>query len=128
MDRLLETARSSGRIRFDAEEVGHGTVTVLDEFRDGLMYAERHALDVTRRDGTMERAEISIIGRYAPDGRFQYIHEAGFRSRPAKPAELEGAEMTRLNDPDPAGTRRWPTRAASSTTRNPRGSSVTTKR
>jgi hypothetical protein len=78
-------------------------VTVLDEFRDGLMYAERHALDVTRRDGTTERAEIYIIGRYAPDGRFQYIHEAGFRSRPAKPAELEGAEMTRLNDPDPAG-------------------------
>jgi hypothetical protein len=60
------------------EEIAHGTVTVLDEFRDGDRYSERHVLEVVKRDGSTERAEIYIIGRFADDGRFASLNEAGF--------------------------------------------------
>lgn len=32
-------------------EIDHGTITVLDEFRAGDRYGERHRLDVTKKDG-----------------------------------------------------------------------------
>jgi hypothetical protein len=60
------------------EEIAHGTTTVLDEFRVGDRYSERHVLDVVKKDGSTERAEIYIIGRYANDGRFASLNEAGF--------------------------------------------------
>ena len=59
-------------------EIAGGSVTVLDEFRAGDRYGERHRLDIEKRDGSTERAEIYIIGRYAADGRFAAIDEAGF--------------------------------------------------
>jgi hypothetical protein len=80
--------RNSGQLRTRAEfaamaaqareGIAHATVTVLDEIQDGSHYAERHLLDVTRKDGGKQRAEIYIIGRYAEDGRFAALHEAGF--------------------------------------------------
>jgi hypothetical protein len=59
-------------------EIARGTVTVLDELRDDDRYAERHTLDLVRADGSGEQAEVYIIGGCAPDGRFSYLHEAGF--------------------------------------------------
>jgi hypothetical protein len=80
--------RNSGTPRTRAEfaalaeggraEITAFTITVLDEFRDGDRYAERHLIDVTKRDGSTEQAEIYVIGRYAADGRFAVINEAGF--------------------------------------------------
>jgi hypothetical protein len=82
--------RNSGRVRTRSEfaalataaraEIAHGTVNVLDEFRDGDGdgYGERHVIDITKNDGTSERFEIYIIGRYADDGRFKSLNEAGF--------------------------------------------------
>ncbi|ODR10127.1 hypothetical protein BHQ21_03240 [Mycobacterium sherrisii] len=54
-----------------------GTATTLDEFWVGDCYAERHVLEVTRRDGSTGRTEVYIIGQYAADGRFARLNEAG---------------------------------------------------
>lgn len=58
--------------------IHRGTVTVLDELRDGRTYAERHVYQVLLVTGETLRKEISVFGRYAPDGRFQEINEIGF--------------------------------------------------
>jgi hypothetical protein len=69
-------------------EIARGTVTVLDELRDGDRYAERHTLDLVRADGSGEQAEVYIIGGCGPDGRFSYLHESGFPL--ASPARGDG--------------------------------------
>jgi hypothetical protein len=67
-------ARASGaRLK-----ISHGTVTTLDELRDGQSYAERHLLDIVNSDGSVERTEVFVIGQYSPDGRFARLNEAGF--------------------------------------------------
>src|SRR5690242_18416575 len=60
------------------EQIAKGDITVLDEFRDGDRYSERHVLDYTNVDGGVERLVIYLIGRYAADGRFRELNEAGF--------------------------------------------------
>jgi hypothetical protein len=54
-----------------------GTVTVLDELRDGSAYAERHLYHLTTKTGATMDREIAIFGRYAADGRFQQLSEIG---------------------------------------------------
>jgi hypothetical protein len=76
---MVSAARSS---------ISGGAVTTLDELRDGQSYAERHLLDVVNADGSVERKEIFIIGRYSPDGRFACLNEAGF---PVAPPEATGS-------------------------------------
>jgi hypothetical protein len=58
--------------------ISHGTVTTLDELRDGQSYAERHLLDIVNSDGSVERTEVFVIGQHSPDGRFARLNEAGF--------------------------------------------------
>jgi hypothetical protein len=55
-----------------------GTVSVLDELRDGSTYAERHVFEITMVDGSTIRREIAIFGSFAEDGRFQQLSETGF--------------------------------------------------
>lgn len=50
-------------------------VTVLEEMIDGASYAERHIVDITKRDGTRVVQEVYVFGEFAPDGRFQRIEE-----------------------------------------------------
>ncbi|MFI7611520.1 hypothetical protein ACIBP6_09915 [Nonomuraea terrae] len=59
-----------------------GTVTVLDELRDGSTYAERHVFEITMLDGSTLKREISIFGSFADDGRFQELSETGFTVSP----------------------------------------------
>ncbi|OBG26469.1 hypothetical protein [Mycobacterium sp. 852002-51057_SCH5723018] len=56
--------------------ISHGTVITLDELRYWNRYAERHILEVTKVDGSVECTEVYVIGRYAIDGRFATLHEA----------------------------------------------------
>jgi hypothetical protein len=94
--------RHSGAVRSRAEfaekaaaaraRIARGTVTVLDEFRDGRGYAERHLLTVVRNDGSAERTEVYVIGRYADDGRFASLNEAGFPVAEAGPSGRDQAE------------------------------------
>ena len=58
--------------------IAEGSISVLDEFRDGASYAERHRLEATGKDGTTVQVEVYGFGEYAPDGRFRTLHEAGF--------------------------------------------------
>ena len=76
--KLLTRAEFAAMAAQAREQITRGEITVLDEFRDGDRYGERHVLDVTQQDGGVERAEIYLIGRYAADGRFLELNEAGF--------------------------------------------------
>ncbi|MEV0715092.1 nuclear transport factor 2 family protein [Asanoa sp. NPDC050611] len=58
--------------------IANGTITVLDEVRDGSTYAERHVYAVTMKDGSRLHRELYVFATYAPDGRFRTLSETGF--------------------------------------------------
>ena len=55
--------------------VRSGQIEVHDEFRDGLRYADRHTVTVTKNDGSTARIEVYLFAQLAPDGRFQRVEE-----------------------------------------------------
>jgi hypothetical protein len=57
------------------EVVRSGQIEVHDELRDGLRYADRHTVTVTKNDGSAARIEVYLFARLAPDGRFQHVEE-----------------------------------------------------
>ncbi|GAB4106721.1 hypothetical protein GCM10028790_57400 [Micromonospora taraxaci] len=71
----VEFAEMVTRVR---AQIVSGTVTVLDELREGLHYAERHVFEITMADGSTAKREIAIFGSYAEDGRFRHLSETGF--------------------------------------------------
>lgn len=64
------------------ETFGHAIITVLDELRDGARYAERHLIDLARREGGHLVLEVYVFAQTDADGRFAWIEEA---SLPASP-------------------------------------------
>ena len=70
-----EFAEMVDRVR---SQVTEGTVTVLDELRDGPAYAERHVFRITLKNGLTQHREISVFGTLAEDGRFRHLNETGF--------------------------------------------------
>ena len=50
-------------------------VTVLEEMTDGVLYAERHIIDIAKRDGARVVQEVYVFGEFAADGRFGRIEE-----------------------------------------------------
>jgi hypothetical protein len=75
-----EFAEMVARVR---SQVAEGTVTVLDELRDGSAYAERHVYHITLKNGATQDREVTIFGTFAADGRFQHLNETGFDIAPA---------------------------------------------
>jgi hypothetical protein len=73
-DWLDRSAFLAGIIRF-REIVESATVTVLDEFVDGDRYAERHVVDLRKRDGSRIRQEVYVFARRDADSRFVCIEE-----------------------------------------------------
>ncbi|MFD7099833.1 nuclear transport factor 2 family protein [Streptomyces xanthophaeus] len=67
--------------------VAEGSVEVHDELYDGLRYADRHTVRVTKKDGSTVRTEVYLFGELAPDGRFRRIEEVTLM--------LEGADADR---------------------------------
>jgi hypothetical protein len=65
-------------------QVAEGSVTVLDEFRDGSMYAERHVFHITLKNGATQDREVAIFGTFAEDGRFRHLSETRFDIDPAE--------------------------------------------
>ena len=55
--------------------VAEGTVRVLDEFRDGACYADRHVVDIVKRDGSRVEMEVYVFAELAEDGRFLRVEE-----------------------------------------------------
>lgn len=55
--------------------VEHATITVLDELADGNRYAERHVVDLVRRDGGRILQEVSVFAERDSEGRFIRIEE-----------------------------------------------------
>jgi hypothetical protein len=64
-------------------QVAEGSVTVLDELRDGPEYAERHVFHIALKNGATQDREVSIFGTFAADGRFRHLNETGFDIDPA---------------------------------------------
>jgi len=67
--------------------VAEGSIEVHDELYDGVSYADRHTVHVTKTDGATVRTEVYLFGDFAPDGRFRRIEEVTLM--------LEGAETDR---------------------------------
>ncbi|MEU9078332.1 nuclear transport factor 2 family protein [Kitasatospora sp. NPDC004745] len=55
--------------------VAGGTVEVHDELVVGDRYADRHTVEVTKKDGSTVRMEVYLFGEFAPDGRFRRVEE-----------------------------------------------------
>ncbi|KOU39629.1 nuclear transport factor 2 family protein [Streptomyces sp. WM6378] len=55
--------------------VAEGSVEVHDELCEGLRYADRHTVRVTKKDGSTVRTEVYVFAEFAPDGRFRRIEE-----------------------------------------------------
>ena len=56
--------------------VEHATITVLDELADGNRYAERHVIELVRRDGGRRiLQEVSVFAERDSEGRFVRIEE-----------------------------------------------------
>lgn len=69
----------AARIAQMREAVAQATVTVLDEVRDGPRYAERHVIDLRKRDGERVSLEVYVFAELDADGRFAWIEEANFQ-------------------------------------------------
>jgi ketosteroid isomerase-like protein len=50
-------------------------VKVHEELVGGTTYAERHTVEVTKKDGSKVVQEVYVFGEFAPDGRFLRIEE-----------------------------------------------------
>jgi hypothetical protein len=81
--RTLDRTEFAAMVAQTRSQVAQGTVTVLDELRDGSSYAERHVYRLTLKNGATQDREIAIFGTFAPDGRFQHLNETGFDLSPA---------------------------------------------
>lgn len=55
--------------------VAGGSVEVHDELYDGTKYADRHTVQIAKKDGSTVVMEVHAIGDLAPDGRFSRIEE-----------------------------------------------------
>ena len=55
--------------------VSHVKITVLDELSGGSRYAERHIIDLLKRDGEQMRQEVYVFAHRSEDGRFNQIEE-----------------------------------------------------
>jgi hypothetical protein len=67
--------------------VAGGSVRVLEEFRDGARYADRHVVEILKRDGSHVDMEVYAFGEFAADGRFRRVEETTLM--------LSGAEADR---------------------------------
>lgn len=67
--------------------VANATITVHDELREGVRYADRHTARITKRDGGEVVQEVYLFGALAPDGRFERVEEVTMM--------LEGEEADR---------------------------------
>jgi len=63
------------RIILLREVVEHATITVLDELFDSDRYAERHVVDLVKRDGERIAQEVYVFAERDSDGRFTRIEE-----------------------------------------------------
>jgi hypothetical protein len=82
--KTLDRSEFAGLVARHRSQVAEGTVTVLDELRDGSAYAERHVFHIALKDGATQDREVAIFGTYAADGRFRHLSETGFDIDPAE--------------------------------------------
>ncbi|MCW7940774.1 hypothetical protein AAW14_01790 [Streptomyces hygroscopicus] len=55
--------------------VAGGEVQVHEELYDGSRYADRHTVDITKKDGSTVRMEVYVFADLSPAGRFSRIEE-----------------------------------------------------
>ncbi|MFI5984489.1 nuclear transport factor 2 family protein [Streptomyces sp. NPDC051555] len=52
-----------------------GSVEVHEELTNGTLYADRHTVRATKKDGSTVHMEVYLFGEFAADGRFRRIEE-----------------------------------------------------
>lgn len=57
------------------ELVASVKIEVLDELQQGLSYADRHLVHVTKRDGSLTTHEVYLFAQLHTDGRFLRVEE-----------------------------------------------------
>jgi hypothetical protein len=57
------------------EVVADGRVEVHEELSSGTAYADRHTVDVRKKDGSTVRMEVYLFGEFDAEGRFRRIEE-----------------------------------------------------
>ncbi|MDF3293251.1 nuclear transport factor 2 family protein [Streptomyces silvisoli] len=67
--------------------VAEGSVEVHDELYDGTKYADRHTVNITKKDGSTVLTEVYVFADLASDGRFSRIEETTLM--------LQGSEVDR---------------------------------
>ncbi|MGP8299513.1 nuclear transport factor 2 family protein [Streptomyces inhibens] len=55
--------------------VAGGHIEVHDELYDGSTYADRHTVQITKKNGSTVTMEVYVFADLAPDGRFSRIEE-----------------------------------------------------
>jgi hypothetical protein len=73
-----ERAAFRARMLLLRDVVAHATVSVLDELVDGDRYAERHVIDLMKRDGERILQEVYVFAKRDREGRFTRIEETSF--------------------------------------------------
>ena len=51
------------------------TIEVHEELVDGPLYAERHTIEIVKKDASRVLTEVYAFARHDADGRFREIHE-----------------------------------------------------
>lgn len=77
-----DRAAFRARISQFREVVEHSSITVLDEHVDAGRYAERHVVDLVKRNGERIVQEVYLFAQRDPDGRFNRIEEATVQLQP----------------------------------------------
>ena len=70
-----DRAQFAAHIAHLREIVADGRISVHEELTSGSTYAERHTIELTKRDGTVVVMEVYAFGEHAADGRFARIEE-----------------------------------------------------
>ncbi|MFE6742642.1 nuclear transport factor 2 family protein [Streptomyces tubercidicus] len=55
--------------------VAEGSIEVHDELYDGTKYADRHTVNITKKDGSTVVTEVYVFADLASDGRFNRLEE-----------------------------------------------------
>jgi ketosteroid isomerase-like protein len=74
-NRWDDRAQFAAHIAHLREVVADGHVEVHQELCSGTAYADRHTVDVRKKDGSSVRMEVYLFGEFAADGRFRRIEE-----------------------------------------------------
>jgi len=74
-DKIIGYAEFVTQMRLLRGRLIGGKIEVLQAFRNGYEFADRHTIVQLRADGSEVRGEVYLFGKFAPDYRFLHLTE-----------------------------------------------------